>query len=216
VNPHFVISTAPNADEPTREEGMRHVREAIAYAKERVDLENTLVYAPNFFSSDGFSERTLGSLSRSPFGEHVFSEADTVDTIDALDKFMKNYIILPVNEHITDGIKAMEALSSMVASSNLLDLKRLKKEKFGVLELSKIAQTVITVRERMLQSERLEGRLDKWSVHKGDSFFDEDPTQVGVSWISAGSLGDVLEGRVSKQFGCDRRMWVTRLEVQAT
>jgi hypothetical protein len=210
MHPHFVISTAPNKEEATREEGMRHVKEAIAYVKERVDLENTLVYAPNFFSSDGFSARTLGSTSRSPFGEHVLSEADTIETVEALDKFMRDHVILSVSNHISGGIEAMELLSNIIGSSKVLDLAKLKKEGFGFDKLSAVAQTALSLRERMSQNERLDGKLEKWSIYKGDSFFDEDPEQVGVSWISSNALTDVLDGRK------DRRLWVTRLEVQPT
>lgn len=207
MHTHFILSTAPTKDEPTREEGMRHAKESIEFARERIDFKDYIVYAPNFFSSDGFSERTLGSISRSPFGEHEKTAADAVDSIKSLDEFVRENLFLNADEILLAGLTEADKFRSLIKSGGKIDFVKLKKSGFWAANLAKIAQSTLSMSERMSQYERLGGKVDKWSVSKGDMFFDEDLSQSGVSWLNSNALTDVLDERK------DRRLWVTRLVV---
>lgn len=210
-NRHFIVSaesTKKNFD-PTEAEAISRAKLSVDFANDRKIDSIGEIYAKSVFSSDGliFHTKQQSALQE--------SEPSGIVSVPALDKFIREQIKnIPV-EGVLDGIGSSHAVyETLVGNPSLRDGESVifdKKtfDEYGITldSIVDVIDSLVRLGHRMKVDSLVKGGYKKWSISKGHSLFDEDFSQVGVSWLDSDSMASAIAGSLNS------RLWIVELEV---
>jgi hypothetical protein len=216
-NRHFIISaesTKKNFD-PTEAEAINRAKLSVDFALQK-KLDNIgEIYAKSVFSSDGFAFNTGEKSSLENADANTEKNQTKIKTIQELDKFIRSQIKNIPLDSVLSGINSAHAVYDILTSSpdfgseDSVSLDKKTFEEYGITldSVVNIIDSFVRLGHRMHIDSIVSGGHKKWSAAKGHHFFDENFSQVGVTWLDSDSLAVAIAGSINS------RLWVVELEV---